>query len=169
MADSDFSIANACDYHPYGNPNFKNLIDEAILVEGSFDRFIDIGCGKGKQCIYAARYFDFKQVLGVEFSKPLVDIAELNFRLFKSDRLSVINEDATNWRIPDGRAVIFLFNPFNEVILDIFIRQNIDHFRKFNSVIAYANDLHRDILEGFGFKIIYRSQKIRNSILILHE
>jgi tRNA G46 methylase TrmB len=71
VADSKFSLDNAYPYQAYGNPRFKRLIEEAILCGDGFDRFVDIGCGKGKQCVYAAKYFKFDEVIGIEFSRKI--------------------------------------------------------------------------------------------------
>jgi len=169
VADSKSSLANAHPYQAYGNPRFKSLIEEAMLCGDGFDRFVDIGCGKGKQCVYAAKYFKFDEVIGIEFSKPLVEVAEENLHRLGWSRIKVINADATSWHIPDGKSIIFMYNPFNATLLNQFISFNMHHFQKFGSIIAYGNDLHRDALEECGFKVVYRSRKRRNSIYKLPD
>ena len=164
IADSKYSIENASDYHPYGNPVFRHLIAEALTINPNIKCFIDIGCGKGKQLIYAKRYFEFKTIHGIDFSSSLIEIAGYNIKQYGQNDITAACVDALDYRIPDEDALVFLFNPFNENILSIFLRNNIDHFRNFSSVIAYANDLHRDTLEDQGFKVNYRSQREKNSI-----
>ena len=168
-ADSKTSVDNAYPYQAYGNPRFKSLIEEAMLCGDGFVRFVDIGCGKGKQCVYAAKYFKFDEVIGIEFSKPLAEVAEKNLHRLGWPRVKVINADATSWNIPDGKTVVFMYNPFNAILMSQFISFNLNHFEKFGSVIAYGNDRHRNVLEDRGFKVVYRSQKRRNSILKLPD
>ena len=62
---------------------------------------------------------------------------------------------------------IFLYNPFNEVILEKFILHNINHFKKHGSIVCYANDMYRKILINSGFEIIYRDHEC-NSIYKLN-
>jgi len=52
-----------------------------------------------------------------------------------------------------------MFNPFDEFILDKFLINNINHFQEHKSVIAYANDIHRESLLDFGFTTLYRNKK----------
>ena len=57
-----------------------------------------------------------------------------------------------------------MFNPFDDVILERFVRHNLDHFRQHRSVIAYANDVQRMTLVRFGFETIYRNQERKISL-----
>jgi len=138
-------------------------MDEALSAEGSFVNFIDIGCGKGKQCIYARKYYKFAKSYGIDFSSTLVEIANNNLTKVGYKNIEFICADAAEWKILDGDSVVFLFNPFNNVILEKFLLNNIDHFKSYNSVIAYANDIHIDLMQELGFEIIYRFH--RNSLL----
>jgi len=94
---------------------------------------------------------------------------EENLHRLGWSRIKVINADATSWHIPDGKSIIFMYNPFNATLLNQFISFNMHHFQKFGSIIAYGNDLHRDALEECGFKVVYRSRKRRNSIYKLPD
>ncbi len=43
-------------------------------------------------------------------------------------------------------------------MLEKFIQNNMNHFKSQGSVIAYANDIHRDVLEKMGFEEILEIQ-----------
>ncbi len=93
-----------------------------------------------------------------------MNIAVNNVQQTHYKNISISNADAREWKIPDGNNLIFLFNPFNEVLLNIFLSSNLDHFSKYPSIIAYAHDVHRHAVERFGFDMIYRSHRNRNSL-----
>ena len=81
-------------------------------------------------------------MIGVEFSAPLVQIANGNKERFGQDNITFLNADATQYVLPDGSSLVFLFNPFDEVILEKFISNNLEHYRRHRSLIAYSNDVH---------------------------
>ena len=78
--------------------------------------FVDIGAGKGLALLLASRY-PFQRIVGVEFSKPLVETALANFRAFKDQAqrcsdLSCVCADALFYVLPEEPLVLYLFNPF---------------------------------------------------------
>ena len=161
--DSDFSKKNATAYQAYGNHYFKSLLRHAISMEKKPRYFIDVGCGKGKQCIYAKKYFKFEKVIGIDFSNELIDIANRNLSNIKYKNVELFVADAKDWKLPNEYCFIFIYNPFNEVILNKFILNNIDNFKNNGSVVCYANDLYRKVFADFGFETIYRDHE-SNSI-----
>lgn len=135
---------------------------------GKFYNFIDIGSGKGKACLYASFKHKFEKIIGVEFSKDLVNIANENKQRAKADNIFFLNCDATEYYLPSTRSLVFMFNPFDEVILEKFVRNNLDLFKKTNSIIAYANDVHRVCLLQFGFKAVFRDADRKISLYIIN-
>jgi hypothetical protein len=70
--------------------------------------FIDLGSGKGRVLLVAAQY-PFESVIGVEFSKILHDIAQVNISKFVEQRLTKrrprsINMDAGEFNFPNLRT-----------------------------------------------------------------
>jgi SAM-dependent methyltransferase len=164
------SMANATAYQAYSPDQTLELLNELFLWKTDFRRFIDVGCGKGRQCIHVARRLDFPEVLGIDFSEELVSIAKVNLgrsndKVKRSTRF--ITADARNWKLPEGRNVVFLFNPFDSELLDAFVKNNVDNFLNDGSVIVYASDNNCEALIENGFDVIYRSIEIRSSILVL--
>jgi len=164
------SIANATAYQAYSPDQTMELLNELFLWKTDFMRFIDVGCGKGRQCIHVAHRLDFSEVLGIDFSKDLVSIANQN-REQSSEKVKkstkFITADARYWKLPEGRNVVFLFNPFDSELLDAFVKNNLDSFLNDGSVIIYASDNNCEVLLENGFNVIYRSIEIRSSILVL--
>lgn len=142
----------------------RSLLYEAEKTGIVFDDFIDIGSGKGKACFYAAVKGRFRNITGVEFSAPLVAVADANKKRFGGCPISFVHLDATLFSLPPGSHIVFLFNPFAELILRKFLDNNIDHFRENRSVIAYANDQHRHCLAAYGFATVFRNQEDKCSL-----
>lgn len=155
---------NSFEYRPVYLGTLRVLLLEVDKLDVKYHNFIDIGSGKGKACFYALKRQSFVQVIGVEFSKDLVDIANKNKSKFGKNDIVFLNLDASTFILPDVPSLIFLFNPFDQIVLERFIGNNISHFIDHSSVIAYANDIHRAVLSKFGFETIFRNPTRKISI-----
>ena len=125
--------------------------------------FIDIGCGKGRALCVAA-HFGFKKLTGIDFSKEFCDAAKLNCANTKLNlpaaEFAVINNDAFYYEIPDNADCIFLFNPFDEIIMSgvvMNIRNSLKNTPR-PLVIIYVNPLHKSLFEKAGFKEFYHGK-----------
>ena len=82
--------------------------------------FLDIGCGKGRALCVAA-YHGFNKVTGIDFSKGLCLEAEKNLTQTKLQipklHYKIYTNDAFYFEIPTDVDCIFLFNPFDEIIM----------------------------------------------------
>jgi SAM-dependent methyltransferase len=155
---------NAFEYRPVFIGTLRKLFSEVEKLDCKYQNFIDIGSGKGKACFYALKKQLFKQVIGIEFSKELIDIAIKNQNIIDASNVNFLNMDASNYTLPDEKSLIFLFNPFDQIVLERFLKNNMDHFAVQNSVVAYANDVHRNVLAKMGFETIFRNQTRKISI-----
>jgi len=158
------SLLHANDYQAVWCHTLRKLFCEAKKTGYDFKNFIDIGSGKGKACLYAGTKQSFNKIIGVEFSLSLVTIANRNKDKASSKNIIFINADASEFELPNQTNFIFMFNPFDNVILEKFISNNINHFKIYNSVIAYANDIQRLSLTKFGFETIFRNQTRKISL-----
>lgn len=165
VAESAESLANSNNYRPYTNFHLKRLLQEALKTGIPFENFVDVGCGKGQPCIVAKRYFDFPNVYGVDFSQPLIEVANRNLAKTSYKGIHFLVADATNWKLPPGESLVFLFNPFNEIIMEKFLTLNLDHFTRYRSLIAYGVDAHTSTMHQLGFETIFRSDRHQQSIL----
>jgi predicted RNA methylase len=120
--------------------------------------FIDVGAGKGRALILAAR-FPFRRLIGVEFAVELVKAAEANLampavvRLSRS-RIEMIHTDALTFDFPPhDPLVVYLFNPFGASIIRG-IAKNLFSSLKQNPQaveVIYMNPIHlMEFLEEDG-------------------
>ena len=103
---------------------------DALPFEKSAWNFVDIGTGRGRVILEAARH-PFRRVIGVEFARELVQQAEDNVASLPlghifAGRLGVVHADATEWTPPSGPTVFFLFNPFDGRMMKRFLQHVLD-------------------------------------------
>ncbi len=153
---ADSSVhANAC--QAVWCRNLREIFTQAGKADVVLKNFVDIGSGKGKACLFAAQRMPFEKILGIELSKPLVAISNENARRFGRADIEFHHADARDFSLPEACNLVFLFNPFDEVILQKFIENNLRHFQQQRSILAYANDIHRDVISSAGFTLLFRN------------
>ncbi|OZV70062.1 SAM-dependent methyltransferase [Winogradskyella aurantia] len=116
--------------------------------------FIDIGSGKGRIIILAAKY-GFKTIKGIELSSNLSSIAESNIETFITKtgnpaRIQIINKDATKHKFDVMDSVIFMYNPFNGIVFEKVIdniKQSLQKYPR-QMTIIYMNPTEREMLES---------------------
>jgi tRNA1(Val) A37 N6-methylase TrmN6 len=82
----------------------------------SGSRALDLGSGKGS-AVCALAGFPFEEVLGIELSQPLVDIAEANARRLGLRNVHFVCMDAGQFRDLDRFTYIYMFNPFPSAVM----------------------------------------------------
>jgi hypothetical protein len=114
---------------------------ETLELDPSKFGFVDYGSGRGRLMLTAAR-FPFREVIGVEFSRPLHQEACENIRNYPREHLACtdiasVHANALDFDLPDGDWVAFLFNPFAEDVLRR-VAQRIVESRRGSSGRAYV-------------------------------
>ena len=99
--------------------NLRDIFNEIRKQRIDLINFIDIGCGMGKACFYAYKKYRFKFIMGIDLFPMLIETAKKNL---SASNVSFRCEDAQFFKIPCGNSLIFLFNPFDEVIFNTFIK-----------------------------------------------
>jgi SAM-dependent methyltransferase len=148
-------------------PVSYDLLEETCHhpLKGGKSHFLDIGCGKGRAMCVAAHY-GFKKVTGIDFSKDLCTAAEKNLSLTKKIipdlQYKIINNDAFYFEIPEDVDCIFMFNPFDDVIMSGVAENILESFEANPRTITliYANPMYKQELLDVGFKQIYHTQKM---------
>lgn len=116
--------------------------------------FVDIGAGKGKACIYASLHFN--SVVGIEYSASLLRDGQANCERSGRRNISLLLADACTYELPEHCCLVFLFNPFDGVVLHQFASRNLKRMKVHGSLIAYANDMQRDTLTQLGLQCLFR-------------
>ena len=128
--------------------------------------FLDIGCGKGRAMSVAA-YKGCNTVTGVDFSKELCDNAVNNLQRVKEKKpslqFSVVNKDAMNFEIPPSVDCIFLFNPFDVVVMGAVVSNILESVEKNprDLVVVYANPLYENLFLEEGFIEIFHTKEMK--------
>jgi SAM-dependent methyltransferase len=105
-------------YQPVLREDFEEIMS-CLPTDTSSFCFIDVGSGKGRALVLAARR-NFAQVIGIELSHNLHRIAEKNLTRIEGSlctSVRILNLDAREFLFPSVPSVIFLFNPFGEDIM----------------------------------------------------
>ena len=131
------------------------------------DVFVDLGSGKGRVVLLAARY-PFKRVIGVELAERLTAIARRNVancraRLRCRD-IELVTEDVVGYRIPDDVTVVFLYNPFQGPILDAAVANliaSVDRRPRTVRVIYRADARHDRLIPTGRFRLVRVSLGVR--------
>mgnify|MGYP006290172971 CR=1 FL=1 len=164
LAEPNSSVAHSTHYLVSDVYSLKLLLDEALSERDSFEVFLDIGCGKGMPSLYAQSHYAFKESIGMDFSEKLIEIAQSNLRKSGRSDVRFIQADASSFKIAPQSSVVYLHNPFGPELLKTFLENNLEHFKMHSSVIAYAFDVHRNVLNELGFEVLYRSQRFAHSL-----
>jgi SAM-dependent methyltransferase len=149
---------------------FKLLPEEVELSEYSL---VDVGCGSGISTSYIHKNYSFKKVIGFDFSSNLIDQGFLNKNiLYGQDQtgnsLDFQLANATTFCIPEGKVILFLFNPFGWKTMKLFIENNLVALRRTGSLMLYANDLFINEVADYA-KLISRDQFFNLSVVQFGE
>ena len=122
--------------------------------------FIDLGCGKGKAVLLARELSllggDVVQYIGIDFVDSLVQIARNNSRKLFGDEGNFIVKDAiqVEWDKLPKNVLIFMYNPFDAVILDRVLSQIVDK----QVISIYVNPVHQAVFQAKGYSLLYEKR-----------
>jgi SAM-dependent methyltransferase len=149
------NVRHAVRYEPSSAALVRNAIEQLGLELSQFT-FVDFGSGKGRTLLLAAEY-PFTQVIGVEFSRELHEIARQNIekmppRLQRTGRVSSVWCDATEFELPRTDLVCYFYNPFGPAVLAPLAARMAK--REHRTVVLYADARYPEAFEEAGFKKI---------------
>jgi SAM-dependent methyltransferase len=137
------------EYHEY-EPSGWRVLNQALrgLDVGPEDSFVDLGCGKGRVVVQAARR-PFKRVIGVDVAAELTDQAE---RLLESDRrrrcgsVEIVVADLTTWEVPTDITVAYAYNVLSGASLQKMLDRLADSVERSPRPLhlLYINPEHED-------------------------
>jgi len=164
LADKGIDTDHATIYMPASYDVLEDIFSR--FSPTAYEHFVDIGCGKGRVLCVAAQSGG-KKLTGIDFSKEFCQAAINNLESTKENfpgfRYSILNNDAFYFSIPDDADCLFLFNPFDDIIMSAVI-ENIEISlekapRKIS--IIYANPLLKHLFMDAGYKTVYHTKKMK--------
>jgi SAM-dependent methyltransferase len=95
---------------------------DASPLEPEQSSFVDLGSGMGRVLLLASQR-PFRQIVGVEISPALHEIARENWSRFpragvRCRDVRFVRADAASFTFPPGDLVVYLYNPFRSEVLE---------------------------------------------------
>jgi SAM-dependent methyltransferase len=118
--------------------------------------FLDIGCGRGKVQIKWQQLLQrqgLKQaVYGLDYYDHLIDAAQQNHRKVFQREGTFFCADATefDYRSLGNRLIVYLFNPFDDVILRAVLQRLEGH----SVLVIYNNPEQEHVLRDGGYRLL---------------
>lgn len=95
--------------------------------------FVDIGAGKGRAMLVASE-FPFREIVGIELNPEMSRVARQNTDLWRTAHandstagriapISLIEQDALEFELPQTPTLLFLFHPFDAPVLRALLRR----------------------------------------------
>jgi len=132
--------------------------------------FVDLGAGMGRVVLRAATR-PYRQVVGVEISPALLEIAKENRGTYQGELacrdVRLIRTDAARFTFPRGDLAVYLYNPFRAAVLGPILDRLAAGARR-SVAILYHTPVERAVLDGhpafvlerdLGFGLIYVLRK----------
>lgn len=164
LAKKGIDTSHATIYMPISYVLLNTLLKQ--LPTKPVKHFLDIGCGKGRILCVAA-HNGINKVSGVDISKDLCADATANLELTKVQfpllEYAIFTKDAMNFEIAADVDCIFLFNPFDVVVMGAVV-YNIMESAQENPrdiTVIYANPLYQDLFEEEGFVETYHTKEMK--------
>lgn len=123
------------------------------------DVLVDVGAGKGRVLLFAARTYPFRRLIGVELVPELAAAARANIAArpaAERARMTVVEADAASWTVPDDATVFHLFNPFDGDTFRAFLAEVVESQRRRERVLRLLythGHLHDDVMRA-GFRVV---------------
>ncbi len=154
--------AYSYNYEPVATKLFHESMSKIDTDLGQFI-FLDLGSGKGKALMLAAEY-PFRKIIGVEFSSQLHNIAKENITKFKiknSNNFQLIHEDASIYRFPQENIILFLYNPFDGIVLEQVLKKIENHITRTSKdiYIVYHYPINSEIFDQNEFIKLFHSSE----------
>lgn len=109
------------------------------------DVIVDVGCGKGRVINWILHQGYQNKIIGIEYDKETFD--KLNSRLNRFENVTLIHGDALE-NIPEDATLFYLFNPFNEKVMEKFSQKLKKVFQNMKDIrILYYRPLHLNVFQ----------------------
>lgn len=156
-------LKHATEYMPVNYFTLEALL-ERLPDTAKRGTFLDIGCGKGRAMCVAAAY-GYNKVEGIDFAKELIDAATNNLERIKKQHplftYTLAWGDVHSLVIDEQVSTIFLFNPFDEVLMKQVVRKinNSLAKRPRRFFVLYCTPRFEELFFEEGFDVVFRIKK----------
>ena len=134
-------------YGSVSYPTITSVLDRLNLAP--HDVFVDLGCGKGRVVCCAAQR-NVKEVIGIEYSKDLSDIAEKNSSKLRKRKapINIVHSPVEDFDYAKG-TVFYMFHPFGPATLQkVVSKLAAIHDRERRTLkMAYVWPMHESVLK----------------------
>ena len=108
-------------YFPTRPAAARQALEALPIRDYSQYAFVDLGSGMGRMLLLAAEY-PFRNIQGVEFAAELHGLAQQNISRYRHParrcaEIESVHTDASEYQFPEGKFVLYLFNPFGPEVL----------------------------------------------------
>ncbi|MDQ6826091.1 MAG: class I SAM-dependent methyltransferase [Candidatus Eremiobacteraeota bacterium] len=163
------SVAHATHYEPTPVNDFFEFMD-ALALDFAATTFVDVGSGMGRVVFLAAKH-PFKQIIGIELSPALHEVAAENLKSWVDPRqcckdIRLARADAATFGFPLGHLVLYLYNPFGRPVLTALLENVLANTQTTRDLIlCYHTPVEREVIEStkafellveFNFGCVYR-------------
>jgi SAM-dependent methyltransferase len=162
-------LPHAKRYQPSG---FLSVVRVLRLVRHRYptETFIDLGCGAGRVLVLAS-CTGFRSLVGVDIDPGLLECAAANFDTFRrrfrvKSQLQLKNVSAGRYEIPSQDSTIFLFNPFDPVVMEQFLEFNRERMQAVQVTFVCINPRVGEVLVKFGFQTVHEWPNVEFSRLV---
>jgi SAM-dependent methyltransferase len=145
----------------YHASNFFPVVRALRFVRRRYptEIFIDLGCGAGRVLVLAS-CTGFRTLIGVDIDPGLLECGSSNFDSFRrrfgvKSEVQLENVSAARYEIPCADSTIFLFNPFDPVVMEQFLERNRACLNAVQVTFVCINPRVGEVLEKFGFQAVH--------------
>lgn len=143
--------AHATHYEAVPVSDFRALLARVPQDVIASSTFVDIGAGMGRGMLLASEY-PFKQILGIEVSPGLLEVAKMNLASVRALRqgcadLRIVRDDARIYDYPPGDLVVFLYNPFDDEALRATLGAVLHRRNPGTTWLVYHTPVQRNVLD----------------------
>lgn len=149
--EAGFSQEQGNFYQP-SNGKLKRILSRQNILPT--DRILDIGCGKGRAMAIMAS-FPFREVMGIDLSDMLVNIANKNFSTLNLSNCLAITANAADYTNYDRFTYIYLFNSLPAPVFRVAMRHICDSLSRAprHCTLIYLNPVcHNDLIANTPFR-----------------
>ena len=144
--------AHATHYEAVPVADFRELFKLVPKDAITRSTFVDVGAGMGRALILAAEH-PFKQIVGIEVSPALYEVAKENLAMARKHKLAchdvrLVRDDARIAHYPPGDLVVFLFNPFDAQALRTTLASIADRRDPGTTWLLYHTPVERVVLDA---------------------